>query len=94
MNFWVVAAQDGGQIKPVTRELVGRARELAEGSGGQVSVLLMGDNVDPMVAQLAGLGIGEVVTVASPELAQYRTRPFVDAAAAAIQARSGPRPRP
>ena len=88
MNFWVVAAQDGGQIKPVTRELVGRARELAEGSGGQVSVLLMGENAESMAGQLAGLGVAEAVCVSSPELAQYRTRPFVDAAAAAIQARS------
>jgi len=88
MDFWVVVEHSEGQVLPVTRELAGRARELAEGSGGKASALVLGDASEALAGQLAGLGFAEAICVSAPELAQYRPRPWVEAAAAVIRARS------
>jgi electron transfer flavoprotein alpha subunit len=85
MEFQVVVAQDHGEIKPVTRELLGRARELAEATGGKTSALVLGAEAEPLAKQLGGFGVSRAVCVSSPELGEYRTRPWVEAASAAIR---------
>ncbi|MCA9751798.1 MAG: hypothetical protein KC591_06380, partial [Gemmatimonadetes bacterium] len=88
MDFWVVVAEEHGTVKPVTRELCARAAELAGAAGGKVSALVLSDRGEEINQQLAGLGVAQAICVNSPELRRYRTRPWVDAAAAAVRAHS------
>ena len=82
--IWVVVEHWKGQVSPVTRELIGRARELANGAGGGVTALVLAAESDVLAGELGGLGVDAACCVSSPELRQYRTRPYVEAAAAVI----------
>lgn len=84
-DIWVVVEHWKGQVSPVTRELIGRARTLADGAGGNVQALVLAADADALAGQLGGLGVDGACCVSSPELTRYRTRPYVDAAAAVIR---------
>jgi electron transfer flavoprotein alpha subunit len=84
-DFWVVVEHWKGEVRPVTREIIARAKELAD--GGKVVALVLGADAPAVAAKLAGLGVDEAVCVSSPELEKYRARPYVEAAAAVIRKR-------
>ena len=44
-GVWVLAEQSGGKIHPVTLELIGKARELADELGEEVATILLGAKV-------------------------------------------------
>ncbi|MGQ0720217.1 MAG: electron transfer flavoprotein subunit alpha/FixB family protein [Candidatus Eiseniibacteriota bacterium] len=88
-DFWVVVEHWKGEVRPVTREVLGRARALADAAGGRVVALVLARDAASLVPRLAGLGVDEAVCVSSEELSRYRARPFVEAAAAVIR-RRGP----
>jgi len=75
-DVWVFIEQDEGKIAPVSLELVGKARDLADRLGGQVNGLLLGDGVDGLSAQVIGHGADTVLLAEHPELAVYRTLPY------------------
>lgn len=87
-DIWVVVEHWKGDVQPVTREVIGRARELADAAGGQVGALVLAENAEGLAGKLAGLGVNEAICVSSPELARYRARPYVEAALAVIGRRS------
>ncbi len=84
-GVWVMAQQEAGGLHPVSLELLGKARELAEHLGQDVSALLLGDRVEPLVGALFAAGAQQVHLVEHPALAGYRTLPFSRAAAQVIQ---------
>lgn len=86
-DVWVVVEHWKGQERPVTRELLKRAREIAGESGGRVVALVLGDRPEA-VAQRLGALADEALCLASPELARYRARPWVDASAAVAKERA------
>jgi electron transfer flavoprotein alpha subunit len=86
-DFWVVVEHWKGDVRPVTREVASRARELAGAGGGKVRALILAADAPAIAAKLGGLGVDEAVCVSSPELARYRARPYVEAAAAVIRKR-------
>src|SRR5690554_3633066 len=53
----VFAEQRGGQIQPVTYELIGKALELAKQLGHQVRVCLVGSHIRPLAEELLEYGI-------------------------------------
>jgi electron transfer flavoprotein alpha subunit len=85
-DLWVVVEHWQGEVRPVTREIARRAKELAGATGGRVVALVLARDAKEIAPKLAGLGIDRVVGISSPELTRYRTRPFADAAAAAVRA--------
>ncbi len=87
-EFWVVVEHWKGDVRPVTRELLGRARQLADAAGGRVIALAMGADTAPLAAKIQGLGVDEMVGVDHPELAKYRAHPYVEATRQAIEGRA------
>ncbi len=86
-DLWVVVEHENGEERPVARELLKRAREIANEAGGRVVAVIPGDAPEKVAARLGGLGADEALCLASPELAAYRTRPWVEAVAVAARER-------
>jgi electron transfer flavoprotein alpha subunit len=82
----VVAELKGDKLANVTLESITKGRELSGAVGGPVSVVVMAADTKPYVALAGKYGAERVYTAESPELATFRSGPFVDAAMAAIKA--------
>ena len=81
----VVAEPKDGKLANVTLESITRARALTGAVGGPVSVVVMAADAAPLVAQAARYGAERVYVVESPEVAVFRSGPFVDGAMAAVR---------
>ncbi len=86
-DVWVFIEQNEGRIAPVSLELVGKARALADELGGQVNGLLLGDGVDGLPRQVIAHGADRVLLARHPELGAYRTLPYARVAADLARAR-------
>jgi electron transfer flavoprotein alpha subunit len=73
---FVFAEQVDGQITPVSFELIGKARELAEKLDSQVVALLPGFKVTNLTQELIVHGAQAVVIADHLDLEHYRTEPF------------------
>jgi electron transfer flavoprotein alpha subunit len=80
-RFWVFIEQEGGEVHPVSWELLGVARDLAsqiqeeaEAAGDDVAVegLLLGYEVDDIAQQAVGYGADRVYLLDDPVLEHYR----------------------
>ncbi|MFA6713908.1 MAG: electron transfer flavoprotein subunit alpha/FixB family protein [Victivallales bacterium] len=71
-NIWILAEQDGGQIKSVSYELLTRGRKLAEKSGRKLCAMVFGHNIsEDGLNELIARGAERVVAVEAPELAHF-----------------------
>lgn len=86
--IWVAAEVIGGAVRPVTLELLGRARELAAQIGTNVEAVLIGDDDEGHIRQLTAYGADTVHVAAGPGLADYDTEAHTVALTAAIVAHS------
>ncbi len=75
-EVWVFIEQDRGQPAPVSLELLGKARELADQLRGPVVALVCGDDLAHLAEQAIQNGADHVLAAAHPELAVYRTLPY------------------
>lgn len=73
----VWAEQNEGQIKPVTFELLGEARRLAQQLDAQVSVALLGGNMWPAATTCIGYGADVVYLVNDSRLALFNDEIYV-----------------
>ncbi len=81
----VILEAVGDDLAAVSRELLGKGKELAGALGGPLTALAIGPTA--AVAGKAGMfGADQVYTVQSPVLAQYTTDGYVAAALAAVRA--------
>ena len=62
-NVWVVAELLSGKIQPVTNELIGAARSLADSRSSQVWVVAMGSGVAEQAHSLFAFGADKVIIV-------------------------------
>lgn len=62
-NVWVVAELLSGKIQPVTHELIGAARSLADVKFSQVWVIVMGSKVEEKYNSLFTFGADKVIIV-------------------------------
>jgi len=62
-NVWVVAEVLSGKIQPVTQELIGAARALADTRKSEVWAILLGHNVKEQAASLIPYGADKVLTI-------------------------------
>lgn len=75
-EIWVFLEQRGGVLHEVGLELLGKARELAEASGGAVAALLVGAQVAPLVDPVIAHGADLVLMAEHSTLEPYRLLPY------------------
>ena len=86
--IWALAEVMGGEIRPVTLELLGRARELAAQIGTTAEAVLIGDADEAHIRTLTAYGADTVHVVSGDSLSRYDTESHTAALVAAIQAQS------
>jgi electron transfer flavoprotein alpha subunit len=85
-DVWVLAELLGGSLRPVVFELLGKARQLAQATGGGVSAVLLGHGVEPCASALAAHGAARVLLGDDPRLTPYHTEVHAAVLSAAMQA--------
>ena len=75
-EVWVYAEIEGGALQPVSLELTGKARKLADKLGVAVGVVLPGNNVAQAAEKLIVQGADTVYLVEDQALSDYRTDPY------------------
>lgn len=86
MSILVYVDQYQGVAKPVSWEMLGKARELAGKLDGNVSAIVIGHNVDSVAQEAVTYGADRVLVADGPEFAQYRNAAYAAAFEAAIDA--------
>ena len=76
-NVWVYVERHGGANRPVSLEILGRARGVADAVGGRLVALTVGSGEGP-ARELTRYGADEVVAVDDPLLVRYDTRLYTD----------------
>ena len=78
-GLWVVGeVTTEGRLAMVTAELIGEGRKLADELDTDVSVVLIGDEIEGLAERAAGYGADRVYVVEHPTLKRYRTQPFTN----------------
>ncbi len=72
-------------IQKVSLELLGKGRELADELGGEVTALLLGQNISQHCQEMIHCGADKVVYLEDEALKIYTTEPYAQAMTAAIQ---------
>lgn len=80
----VYIEQVGGDVATISRELMGKGRELAHALGGSLSALVVSDNPGALAERAIILGADTVYMLADPGLASYTTDGYVAAAKVAV----------
>jgi electron transfer flavoprotein alpha subunit len=78
-GIWVFAEQRHGTLVPVTQELLGEGRRLAEALGVQVAAVLFGDGVGHLPPALLAAGAQKVYLVEHPLLQEFLEEPYAAA---------------
>ena len=83
-EIWVVVekARHDENIAAISRQLLGKGRELADVSGAKLSALVLGANVGGLAERAFAYGADKAYVVDDAALAHYTTDGFVGAAAA------------
>lgn len=87
-SVWVAAEMMGGAVRPVTLELLGRARELAPTLGTNVEAVLIGSGDESHIRELTAHGADVVHVADSPRLGLYDTEAHTAILTAVIRERS------
>ena len=72
----VYVDHEDGEIHPVTYELIGKAREMADKIGHPVYCVFMGYNIRDRAEDLLRYGVDEVFLYEDEELAHFRIEPY------------------
>jgi electron transfer flavoprotein alpha subunit len=84
-GVWVFVEQNQGAAHPVSWELLGVGRTLANDLGVELAAFVLGAGVGGLPSQAFGYGADRVYVVDEPELVRYRTEPYVRAAVALVR---------
>lgn len=72
----IVVEQRAGAAKPVSWQLLGKGRELADKLDTKLMALVIGHGVEQLAKEAGYYGADEVYLCDAPELKDYRTRPY------------------
>ncbi len=75
-GVFVFAQQVDGIVAGVAFELLGKAHELAQTRGTQVTAVLLGSGVSGLTGELIAAGADRVLVLDKPELETYMTEPY------------------
>lgn len=78
-GVFVFVQQVDNVITPVSFELIGKGKELANDLGTEVTAVVLGSGIDAMGKELARHGADKVIMVDDPVLKVYTTEPYVHA---------------
>jgi len=84
-GVWVFIEPGEHDIAPISRELLGKGRELAEALGQPLAALIIGSQVETLTERAFALGAASAYLVDDPALAHYTSDGYVAAAAALIR---------
>ncbi|GLI04847.1 electron transfer flavoprotein subunit alpha [Paenibacillus tyrfis] len=84
-GVWVFIEQKNGAIAPVSLELLGAGRKLADKRGVPLAGILIGDGVRPLAADVIAYGADTVYLYDNPIFHHYRTESFMRAVIEACQ---------
>lgn len=84
-DVWVFAELRGGKPAPVSIELLGEGRKLADGTGARLCAVLLGVGVGALADELARHGAETVYLADHPLLAEYSTDAYATVVADAIR---------
>lgn len=71
-GIWVFAEQKDAEIAPVSFELLGKGRELADALGAELSAVIFGEGIVGLASELIAYGADQVIEVDDPALKHFR----------------------
>ena len=80
-DVWIIAEHKDGKLKKVSFELLGIGKKLAEKTGGSLSALLVGHQIESLAAELDGYGAQKIYVCESEALASYSNEGYTKAIA-------------
>ncbi|AOQ22558.1 Caffeyl-CoA reductase-Etf complex subunit CarE [Moorella thermoacetica] len=84
-GVWVFIEQVAGEPAPVSWELLGAGRQLADALGVELAGVLLGQGVAGLVSEAWAYGADRVYLVEDPVLGPYRTAPYARALVELVQ---------
>ncbi|MFX0060038.1 MAG: FAD-binding protein [Candidatus Heimdallarchaeota archaeon] len=75
-DVWIVAEIKDGNVRNVSYELLGKARELAEHLNQKACVLLLGDNVKRFIEEFTSRGANKIYIAEHEALKDYYTETY------------------
>lgn len=84
-GIWVYVQHHRGEAAPVSWQLLGVAKELAQQIDVPVAAVVLGSNVQHLGDRAFGYGADQVYLIDDPVLADYRTHPYSRGVASLIE---------
>ncbi len=84
-GVWVLAEQSAGRIHPVTFQLLGKGRELADRRGTCLCAVLVGDDLGAAAKALCCFPVEKIFVAQHPSLARFRSGTYAAALAELIE---------
>ncbi|SHH83511.1 FAD-binding protein [Desulfosporosinus lacus] len=78
-GVWVIIEYTNGKVAPVSWELLGEGRKLADAIGCGLSGVITGNEIDSVIPEAFAYGAEKVYVVDHPILKDYRTEPYAEA---------------
>lgn len=78
-GVWVIIEYSNGTVAPVSWELLGEGRKLADALGCSLSGVITGHDVEAVIPEAFAYGAENVYVVDHPVLKDYRTEPYAEA---------------
>ncbi|WP_254768616.1 electron transfer flavoprotein subunit alpha/FixB family protein [Salinilacihabitans rarus] len=75
-DVWVFVEEHDGEVAPVSWELLGEARRLADESGEDLVALVIGEDVDDAAEEAVARGADRVLVADDPVFEPYRADPY------------------
>ncbi|HWJ04154.1 MAG TPA: 4Fe-4S binding protein, partial [Verrucomicrobiae bacterium] len=75
-GVWVLIEQHGGEVAPVSWELLGEGAKLAATVKAPLAGVLLGSGVENLIPEIFAYGAQSVYIIDSPVLDKYRTEPY------------------
>jgi len=85
MNVWAVAEVEKGTLAPISYELLGAARDLADLLAVRVEAVLIGKEVQGLPDELASRGADAVYVLENDRLGEYQTQSYAKALVSLIR---------
>lgn len=83
----VIAQHNKGKVLPVTIELIGEGRKLADSLGKRLIVIIVGNDIYASADKLSGYGVDKVYYLCNPLLEEFSTDGYVKAISEFIKER-------
>lgn len=83
-GVWVIIEYTNGKIAPVSWELLGEGRKLADAIGCELCGVITGHMVDSVIPEAFAYGAEKVYVIDHPILEDYRTEPYAEAIAGLV----------